>query len=114
MRDNLIIETLKYFLNINDDIALDILINRRYAVAYNSISCPEILNTWFLFANELVNDGTLELDTDLFDSLQEFIEEENEDSIRDILIDNNCALDKKHGIAFWFYNDIEIFHNEIG
>lgn len=114
MRGSLIIEALKYFLNIDEDTALDILINRRYAVAYNSISCPEALNTWSLFANELVNDGALELDADLFDSLQEFIEEEDEDSIRNILIDNNCALDKEHGIAFWFYNDIKIFHNEIG
>lgn len=113
MKDNKEIESLKYFLSTdNEETISNILENRIYITEYNSYGEPEVLNTWTLFAFELTNDGTIEIEPDLFYQLEELIEEENEEEIKSILIANNCALDKLNGIAFWFDKSVNVVNYE--
>lgn len=77
------------------------------------IVCYTFVDTWSMFAFELINDGSLELDTDLFYLLQDLLEEEDEEKIKTILIEENCALDKKDEVAFMFNSDIKVKKHEI-
>ena len=65
--------------------------------------------SWLDLAAEIIDESfLLEMDLDFEESLEEALEENNEDECKNLLLSQNWCLDIVNGVAFGFDEDIKI------
>lgn len=87
----------------NEDLIRSIVVEDRIFNRY------EYVFSWLDLAAEIIDESfLLEMDLDFEESLEEALEENNEDECKNLLLSQNWYLDAENGVAFGFDEDIKI------
>lgn len=104
--DEEVCEALEYFFDNNEKYIIKIVEDDR---TYNRYTCVE---SWLGLAREILDDEGLELDEDFKNLMQFALDNEDKDICRNILIEDNWALDAINGVAIAFDDDVLVHNHE--
>lgn len=73
------------------------------------------ISSWIDLGWALINDDCLDLENaepEYFNELKSYLDDNDENAVRDMLLQNNWAIDQENDVAIGFDSNIEVIHHE--